>query len=102
MTTTNHIEETILECLSDLETIKVNQRKVINGHRRAQTEVNIKTSKVVHGYQEELNKLKIKHFERFIKLIVEIRNMGNKKNGYQKKHLISEFQNYLDAKGLNK
>jgi hypothetical protein len=64
MSKKNEIEKLILECLIDLDKIKTNQRKVFNGYRRAQTEVNIKTSKVVHGYQEELNKLKIKHFER--------------------------------------
>jgi len=34
----------------------------------------------------------------FMKLIIEIRNLGSQKNGYKKRHFINEFQSYMEAK----
>jgi len=60
------------------------------------------SAKLSYSYYPKINnvllKMQIKHFERFAKLIVEIRNIGSKKRGFQKRHLLSEFDTYKEIK----
>jgi len=94
----NSYDDMIIECIEDLKTNKQKQKNILNEKELAKIEANIKTSNKFKQLERELLTLQVKHFERFIKLIVEIRNVGSKNKGYQKRHFIKEFETYLDVK----
>lgn len=91
-------DDMIIECIEELKTNKQKQKNILNEKELAKIETNIKTSNRFKQLEKELLTLQVKHFERFVKLIVEIRNVGSKKKNYQKRHFISEFQSYMEAK----
>ena len=94
----NSYDELILKCVEDLKIIKQNQKKLINEKNLSKIDSNKKTSSKFKKLETEILKLQIKHFEMFMKLIIEIRNLGSQKNGYKKRHFINEFQSYMEAK----
>ena len=95
-----YYDDLILECIDEMKIIKQKQKKLINEKRFAEIDANKKTSKKFKELEFDILNLQVKHFERFMKLIIEIRNIGSPKNRYQKRHFISEFQTYMDAKKI--
>ena len=93
----NYYEDLILDCLADLKNIKQTQKKLINKIKLAKKESDKVTSSNYTKLNKELQELQIKHFERFAKLIIELRNIGGK-TGFQKRHLLSEFETYKENK----
>jgi hypothetical protein len=94
----NYYEEIILNCLEDLAKIKKNEKKLINEMKLAEIDSAKLTSSNYTKLNTELLKMQIMHFERFAKLVVELRNIGSKKRGFQKRHLLSEFETYKEIK----
>lgn len=99
MKSNSSYDDLIIECIDELKINKQKQKKLINEKRFAEIDANKITARKYLELERNICMLQVKHFERFIELIVQIRNIGNtKKGGYTKSSFISEFQTYIDAK----
>jgi len=89
-------EEMIIEYLSEMEQIREATTKAYAQYQKAMLDGDLLTMKKAKKMEKEHLKHKIKHFEKFIDLIVNVRNLGNRRNGYQKRHFLMEMDGYKD------
>jgi hypothetical protein len=65
-------------------------------YQKALLDKDLLTIRQSNFIKQEYLSHKIKHFEKFINLAVNIRNLGNRRNGYQNRHFLMEVDNYRD------
>ena len=90
------IEDTIIEMLAVMEKIRSASEKSLGAYQKALSKKELMTIADANKMRIEHLRHKQLHFEKFVELIVQVRNAGNKRNGYQKRHFFSEIESYKE------
>jgi hypothetical protein len=92
------IEDTILETLAVMEKIRNASERSLGAYQKALSKRDLMTIAEANKMRIEYLRHKQLHFEKFVELILQVRNAGNKRNGYQKRHFFSEVATYNEIK----
>ena len=89
-------EDMILDALAEMQLISEASTRAYAQYQKAMLDGDLVTIRKANLMRKEHIKHRIKHFEKFIELVVNVRNLGNRRNGYQKRHFLSEIESYKD------
>ncbi len=92
-----NFETEILDLMSEFEKIQLTRKKTWATLQKEIKNAPIKTATNVSELRERVLELEVKKFEKFLEVILLVRNIGTK-GGYQKRHFISEVLKYIDNK----
>jgi len=87
-------ETEILDLMDEFHKIQSTRNKTYASLQKEIKNASIKTATNVPELKSRLLELEVKKFEKFLEVILLVRNIGTK-GGYQKRHLISEVENYV-------
>lgn len=94
---TKSFEDDVLDLMDEFHKIQATRKKTWATLQKEIKSASLKTATNVPDLKSRVLELDVKKFEKFLEVILLVRNVGTK-GGYQKRHLISEVLSYIDNK----
>ena len=92
--TTKSFEGDVLDLMDEFRKIQLTRNKTFATYQKEIKNASIKTASKVPELKSTLLKLEVMKFEKFLEAILLLRNISTK-GGYQKRHFLSEVENYI-------
>ena len=92
--TTKSFDDEVLDLMDEFRKIQLTRNKTYATYQKEIKNASIKTATNVPELKSRLIELEVIKFEKFLEVILLVRNIGNK-GGYQKRHFLSEVENYI-------
>ncbi len=91
--TTKSFEGDVLDLMDEFRKIQLTRNKTWATYQKEIKNASIKTASNVPELKSRLLELEVMKFEKFLEVILLVRNIGTN-GGYQKRHFLSEVENY--------